>query len=81
MRYVMQPWLIHLGSMARIKVDLWGRFLSPCVNFSFEKLRFPRREEGRVKLDNAKLDGFHKSGLWGTVGTVVVTLCWLCEAR
>lgn len=46
----MQPWLIHLGSMARIKVDLWGRFLSPCVNFSFEKLKFPRREEGRVKL-------------------------------
>ena len=53
MRYLMQPWLIYLGSMAWIKVDLWGRFLSPCVNFSFEKLKFPRREEGRVKLDNA----------------------------
>ena len=35
MRYVMQHRLIHLGSMARIKVDLWGRFLSPSVNFSF----------------------------------------------
>ena len=46
----MQPRLIHLGSMTRIKVDLWGRFLSPSVNFSFfEKLTFLRWEEGRVK--------------------------------
>ena len=68
MRYVMQPWLIHLGSMARIKVDLWGRFLSPCVNFSFEKLKFPRWEEGRVKLDNASWMAFTKvacGAQWG----------------
>jgi len=44
MRYVMQHRLIHLGSMARIKVGLWGQFLSPSVNFSFESLIFLRWE-------------------------------------
>ena len=64
MRYVMQHLLIHLGSMARIKVDLWGQFLSPCVNFLLKISYSYGGSEGRVKLDNA-MDGFHKSGLWG----------------
>ena len=49
----MQPRLIHLGSMARIKLDLWGRFLSPCVNFLLKISYSYGGSEGRVKLDNA----------------------------
>ena len=77
----MQHRLIHLGSMARIKVDLRRQFSSPSVNFSFENLTFLRWEEGRVKLDNASWMPFTKVVCRGRVGTVVVTLCWLCEAR
>ena len=79
MRYAKQHRLMHLGSMARIKVDLWGRFLPPCINFYFEKLTFLRWEEGRVKLDNASWMAFTKVACGGRVGTVVVTYFLRCR--
>ena len=50
----MQPWLIHLGSMARIKVDLWGGAFCRLVSTFLLKNSYSYGGcEGNVKLDSA----------------------------
>ena len=61
----MQHRLIQFGSMARIKVGLWGGgaiFVALCQLFFLKTLHFHRWEEGRVKLDNASSMALTKVG-------------------